>query len=287
MRKIAVIGAGRVGISFAFLLEKQGYEIAAVASRTKASLTRAQKYLKAGLFTLQNSKATKLGEVVLVSTSDEAVAPVVKELAKSGGFRPGQFVFHLSGTLSLKVLQPAKEAGALIGSIHPLQTFSNVVTEAEKLKGVIFGVTAEGEAKEVAEELVRALGGEPVEVRGEDKVLYHAAAVIACNYLYTLIYAAIKVYGKVGFEKEKAWESIKPLAQRTLENVDTCGVVAALTGPIARGDVETVKMHLAALEKNFPEVLPLYRELGKLTAQIAKEKGLSLEMYQKLLDALS
>lgn len=287
MRRVAIIGAGKVGTSLAFLLGEKGYLMVAVASRTKNSLDRARRYLKARLFTLDVAEAAKQGEVVFISTSDEAISPVVKRIARGNGFRPGQFVFHLSGTLSLRALKPAQKAGALIGSIHPLQTFSDVVTDPAKLQGAVFGITAEGEAKEVAEELVKTLGGEAVEVRDEDKVLYHVAAVVACNYLYALIYAAIKVYEKVGFNEEKAWKGIKPLAQRTLENTDAVGVVAALTGPIARGDVKTVKLHLAALEENFPEMLSLYRELGKLTAQMAKKKGLSKEAYKDIFKLLS
>lgn len=287
MKKVVIIGAGKVGVSLAFHLQKRGYPLAAIASRTENSLERAKRYVKAELFTLELKKAVEEGEIVFISTNDDAVSKVVERIGEEGGFKSGQFVYHLSGALSIDVLKPASNAGAFVGSIHPMQTFPSIEAGIKKVPGTVFGVTGGKEALKLAQELVEAVGGRLVEVRDEDKPLYHAAACIACNYLDALMYVAFKFYEKVGVGEGEAWQAMKPLIQGTLDNIEARGAVEALTGPIARGDVDTVKKHLQAIKKSLPYFLPFYKELGKVTLRVAKEKGLSQEAYQEIFNLLS
>jgi predicted short-subunit dehydrogenase-like oxidoreductase (DUF2520 family) len=287
LRKVAIIGAGKVGTSLAFHLERKGYSIVAVASRTEKSLERARNYLKAGLFTLNLTEAASAGEVIFISTNDDAISKVAKKIARGGGFRKGQFVYHLSGACSLTVLKPAENAGSFVGSIHPLQTFPNIEAGITRIPGTVFGITAQGKGLEIAKELVEAVGGKPVEVREEDKPLYHAAACIACNYLDALMYVAFKFYEAIGIEKREAWQAMKPLVEATLSNIEAKGAVEALTGPIARGDVETVRKHLQTIENTLPHFLPFYKEMGKVTLKVAKEKDLSQKTYREILNLLS
>ncbi len=275
-----------MGISLASHLHRRGYPIAAVASRTENSLKRAKKYLKAALFTLELKEAVEKGEIIFISTNDDAVSRVVDKIGEEGGFKSGQFVYHLSGALSIEVLKSASDAGAFVGSIHPMQTFPSIEAGIKKIPGTVFGVTGKEEVLRVAEELIKAVGGKMVEVKDEDKPLYHAAACIACNYLDALIYIALKFYKEVGIEEEKAWQAMKPLIHGTLDNIEAEGVVEALTGPIARGDVDTVKKHLQAIKNSLPNFLPFYKELGKRTLEVAKEKGLSENAYQEIFNLL-
>ncbi len=286
MKKVVIIGAGKVGVSLAFHLQRRGYPIAAVASRTENSLERAKKYLKAGLFTLELKEAVERGEIIFISTNDDAVSRVAEKIGEEGGFKSGQFVYHLSGALSIEVLKPASDAGASVGSLHPMQTFPSIEAGIKKIPGTVFGVTGKEEVLRVAEELIKAVGGKMVEVKDEDKPLYHAAACIACNYLDALMYTAFKFYGKVGMEEGKAWQAMKPLIHGTLDNIEAKGAVEALTGPIARGDVDTVKKHLQAIEKSLPDFLSFYKEVGKITLEVAKERGLSEKAYQEIFNLL-
>jgi predicted short-subunit dehydrogenase-like oxidoreductase (DUF2520 family) len=281
--KISIIGAGKVGISLAFHLQNKGYPLGGVASRTPQSLQRAKKYLKASCFTLDVTQAAREGEVVFISTNDDAISGVVKKIAEEGGFRKGQFVYHLSGASSLAILKPAEEKGSFVGSIHPLQTFPHIEAGIAKIPGTVFGITARGKSLALAKKLVKAVGGKVIEVRDEDKPLYHAAACIASNYLDALIYVAFKFYESVGVERKKAWEAMKPLVKATLDNIEAKGAVEALTGPIVRGDVETVKKHLQVIKEKLPHFLSFYCELGKITAEIALEKELPLSTYHSLL----
>ncbi len=287
MKKIVVIGAGKVGTSLAFHLQRRGYPIAAVASRTENSLERAKKYLKAEFFTLEPKEAVERGEIIFISTNDDAVSKVVEKVSEEGGFKSGQFVYHLSGALSIDILKPAQDLGAFIGSLHPMQTFPSIEAGIKKIPGTVFGITGKEEVLKVAKELVKAVGGKAVEVKDEDKPLYHAAACIACNYLDALMYAAFKFYERIGIEEREAWQAMKPLIQGTLDNIEARGAVEALTGPIARGDVDTVRKHLQVIEKSLPDFLPFYKEVGKTTLKIAKEKGLSKEAYQEIFNLLS
>lgn len=282
MRKVTVIGAGIVGTSIAYLLQEKGWPIAAVASRTIGSLKRARKFLKADLFTLDAAEAARQGEVIFISTRDDVIQPLAEKIASEKGFKKGQFAFHFSGALSTQALKPAQLAGASVGSIHPMQTFADIDMAISLIPGTVFGVMADEKATAVAREIVEALGGKMVKVKDEDKPLYHTAACITCNYLVALMDVAMGLYRHLGVDEREAWQAMKPLVEGTLSNIESKGTVEALTGPIARGDVETVKGHLRAIEETFPQLLPFYMEMGKVTAEVARKRGLSEEAYQEL-----
>lgn len=282
MRKVVLIGAGTVGTSVTYLLQKKDWLIAAVASRTDKSLKRARGYLKANLFTLDVAEAACQGELVFIATRDDVIQQVTEKIASEKGFREGQFVFHFSGALSTQALKSVRLSGASVGSIHPMQTFADIDVAIGLIPGTVFGVTADKKAIAVAREVVEALGGKVVEIEDEDKALYHAAACIACNYLVALMNTAVIFYRHLGIEEKKAWEAMKPLIEGTLSNIESKGTVEALTGPIARGDVETVRGHLKAIKEVFPELTFFYKEMGKITAELAHRKGLTEEAYLKL-----
>jgi predicted short-subunit dehydrogenase-like oxidoreductase (DUF2520 family) len=160
-----------------------------------------------------------------------------------------------------------------VGGFHPLQTFSGIDQAIENLPGSTFGIEASGELLGQLKEMALALDGDWVELRGEDKVLYHAAAVFACNYWVTLVQVASDLWGTFGASQTKAVKALLPLLRGTLADMEKVGLPHALTGPIARGDLGTIRKHLAALERKAPHLLALYRELGDLTVAIAVAKG--------------
>jgi len=285
--KISVIGAGKVGTAVGNLLNKKGHRVVAAVATSSESLDKAAPFLPGARLLTDSGQAIAGAQVILITTKDEQIKPVCDGLAAKGLLGPEYTVIHMSGASSLDILSSAKSAGAKVASIHPIQSFANIELAIEKLPGSYFGVTAEGETKDVALSIVADLGGKPIEISDENKTLYHAAACIASNYLVALLHLAEQVYGAAGMDKSIALEAAMPLIKGTISNIESVGTVAALTGPIARGDVKIVKQHLESLKKLDENVINAYKVLGIQTVDIAVEKGtLSQEAASQLIALL-
>jgi len=254
-RRVVVLGAGKVGSAVAGLLREAGIEVVAATHRNG-----------------DNAVAAAQGDIVLVTVNDDAIAGVVAGVAAAGGFRAGQLVAHMSGALPLAVLAPAADAGAAVGCLHPLQSFATAEDAERLLPGSVFGITPGAGARERIEALVAVLGGEAVMVADADRPLYHAAAVMASNYLVAVEDAAVQLLVSAGFAEDAAQRALRPLMAGTADNVGRLGTTAALTGPIVRGDVQTVRGHIEALSALPGDELQLYRALGRRTLEIAERR---------------
>jgi len=187
----------------------------------------------------------------------------------------------------VQCLETARQQGARVGSIHPCQTFAGVEQAIANLPGSTFAIEAEEPVKSTLTEMARALQGDIVYLTSEDKVLYHAAAAIACNYFTTIVKLATDLWRNFGKTSSDGIKAYMPLLRGTLTNIETVGFPKCLTGPIARGDVATIRRHLAALEKYAPDMLTLYKELGSFTVPIGQDKGtLSAEKADELMRLL-
>ncbi|MDI9570626.1 MAG: DUF2520 domain-containing protein [Pseudomonadota bacterium] len=268
--RIAIVGLGKVGTAMGSLLKKAGYPIVAIADRNPDTLARALPYT-GGRVCPSIAVAPEGADAVLITIADDAIAAVCRELA--GALRPGQKVIHCSGAGALDLLASARDAGAYIASIHPIQSFAHVEGAIENIPGSTFGITADEEIREWAVDFVLALGGTPFFVPDADKPLYHAAACIASNYLTTLLYMVEAIYLHLGLDRQEAIRAFWPLVRGTLRNIESRGTVEALTGPIARGDIGTVERHLIAFQDNLPEFLPAYRALGITATDLGVKKG--------------
>lgn len=284
-RPIAIIGAGIVGTAVGATLQSRGYKIAAVAAKTQASLDRAASYLEARA-TNDIAEAAGMGDLIFITTSDDFIKEACDDIAARGGFNTDDVVFHMSGVLPLSALEAAEHYGARTGCLHPMQTFATVESAIERLPGSVFGVTAEDETLIEAEEIIDALGGEKVMVKDEDKAVYHAAACVVSNYLVSLVHLGEGLYGEIGIEGDMARRAFAPLLEGTVANIERYGPAAALTGPIARGDIGTVARHLQALQRTAPWALPVYREMGIYTVRVAAAKGTVDENTAKKLTRL-
>jgi predicted short-subunit dehydrogenase-like oxidoreductase (DUF2520 family) len=182
-------------------------------------------------------------------------------------------VVHCSGSDSLDILEPARQAGAEVGGFHPLQTFASVDQAIANLPGSFFALEGEGSVLETLKGMAGSLGGRWAVLKAGDKVLYHAAAVMACNYLVTLTKLATDLWQTFEVSPQEATQALLPLIKGTVSNLEKVGLPHCLTGPIARGDLGTIRKHLAALEERAPGVLPAYRELGLQTIPVALGKG--------------
>jgi predicted short-subunit dehydrogenase-like oxidoreductase (DUF2520 family) len=222
--------------------------------------------------------------IVVLAVADDALAACVADLARAAAIVPGQVVLHLSGALTSEVLAPLGALGARAGSMHPLVAFaSEPALAARQFRGATFALEGDLGAVALADAIVRRLGGSPVTLAPELKPLYHAGAVFASNYLVTLVAVAARLLGDAGLAEEEALAALAPLARATLENLEAVGPVAALTGPVARGDIATVRRHLMALERADAE---LYRAAGRETLRLARQAGLSEEKAARLEELL-
>ena len=261
---IAFIGAGRVAGVLAPAFAETGYAVVAAASRSPASAERVAS-LVPGCRAVSPQAAAAAAEVVFITTSDGAVADVAASVA----WRAGQGVVHCSGALTCGPLAPARAAGASVGSWHPFQTFGGETT----LAGVTFGIEADGELLAFLERLASEVGGYPLRVPAEARALYHAASVLSCGYLTTLLGEARTLWTRAGLPPEQAFQAIAHIARTTVANVERFGAGTALTGPTSRGDTGTVQLHLDAVRSVAPELLPLYREICLRSVELAREAG--------------
>ncbi|TRZ50838.1 DUF2520 domain-containing protein [bacterium] len=283
---VAILGLGKVGTAVGFLLRQAGYRIVAVAGRSKASLTQGIVYT-GGKPYLNFSEAALTANCIIITTSDDAIAHVCKIISSEGGIKPGAKVIHMSGAGGLDLLESARDAGAHVASIHPLQSFADVEGAIKNIPGSTFGITSEDEIKQWSVQMVRDLGGIPFFISDADKPLYHAAACIASNYLTTLIYMVEEIYQSLGLSREDTIRAIWPLVMGTIGNIESKGTVQALTGPIARGDAGTIRKHAEALRHKLPDLLQAYSALGILTADVGlKKKTLSPETARLIKELL-
>jgi len=284
---VVVLGCGKVGSAVAVLLRDAGLRIAAVTTRTAANAQRAQALTGAQAST-DNAPAATKGEIVFVTANDDAIEGIAAEVADAGAFREGQLVVHMSGALPLGVLAPAAAAGAAIGCAHPMQSFATAEDAARKMPGSVFGTTAGAGAAERLEALVAVLGGTVARVGDENKTLYHAAAVMASNYLVSVEDSAARLLTGAGFDEATALAALGPLMAGTVDNIAAHGTTVALTGPIVRGDVQTVRGHVAALSELPGDALELYRVLGRHALEIViRRETLPTEKVEALRAALA
>jgi predicted short-subunit dehydrogenase-like oxidoreductase (DUF2520 family) len=269
MLKLGFIGAGTVGTALAARLSQSGYPIVAVASRSQESAQKLSDAIGYCPVFDSNQAIADNAELIFITTPDDAIAPVVAEI----NWHPGQSVIHCSGADSVASLEPARKAGAEVGAFHPLQTFASVEQAIDNMPGSTFALEAEEPLLATLKEMASALGGNWVVLKASDKVLYHASAVIACNYLVTLVKLAGDLWQTFDVSPPQATQALLPLLRGTLHNIETIGIPNCLTGPIARGDIGTINKHLDALTETAPHLLPTYRELGLQTVPIALAKG--------------
>jgi predicted short-subunit dehydrogenase-like oxidoreductase (DUF2520 family) len=271
---IAIIGAGKVGTALGALAVRAGYRVTAVADEERARAERAASRIGAEVQVLSPREAAGRGELVLLTVPDDAIEASCRELVGARAFARGSLVAHCSGALSSECLAPARrELGCRVASFHPLQSFPTVEAALASLPGSYCFDEGDEVALAALEELGAAIGAHCVRIDTERKALYHAAAVMACNYLTGLLDAALSLAASARIERRTAWQALEPLIRATVENISELGTGAALTGPIARGDLETVATHLAALDQSAPELSDLYRALGSWTVGLARRQG--------------
>jgi predicted short-subunit dehydrogenase-like oxidoreductase (DUF2520 family) len=272
----AIVGCGKVGTAVAKYLSELGYPVAGLACLTLSSARKLADLLGADRVSTAPWEITISADVVFITTPDDRIEPVCNVIAKNGGFKKDAVVLHCSGALPSTILSSAKSCGAAIGSLHPLQSFASTTFDRNPFTGIITDVEGDAAAVALAQKIATDLGANSLLIKTDAKTLFHASAVVASNYLVAVLDLAFGFMGEAGVSRKEAWGVLKPLVDGTLSNVGKVGIPNALTGPIARGDVETVARHIKAIEAKTPGLLPLYKALGQHTILVALAKG-SLE----------
>lgn len=287
MLKLGFIGAGTAGSTLALMLTAKGYPVVSVSSRSRIPAEKLAKAIP-GCRTVSNQDVAEQSELVFITTPDD----IIGQVAAGVKWHCGQSVVHCSGVDSTGILEPARKSGARVGTFHPLQTFASIQIAIEHVPGTTFAIEAEEPLLTILKDMATALGGHWIELKDKDKVIYHTAAVMACNYMVTMVKLATDLWATIGISPQEATRALLPLLRGTIDNIETTPTLSGcLTGPIARGDTGTIKKHINALEKAAPGLLSTYRELGRQTIPLALDKGRinqeQAEALEAILDAQS
>lgn len=271
--RMIFIGAGPVGLTMARLFSNAGHKIVYFISRNEKRRQKAKKFSHALRTAYSFSEATEDFDILFISTPDDTLGEIAERIAPQIKSGVNFYVGHFSGIVPSSVLQPLKNKGARIGSLHPLQTFASPEETINAFTGTYICIEGDNEAVNLFSGLAAEIGGKPFSIGTDKKPLYHAAAVIACNYLVTLVNEAQKLLQEIGINQENAAKMLLPLIKTTVTNIETVGIPKALSGPVARGDITTILNHIENIKKKTPELLELYGTLGLKTIEVSLAKG--------------
>lgn len=281
---VGIIGAGRVGTALGAALARAGHHVVAAVGVSDASRRRVRDRL-GDLPMVEPHEVLARAELTLLTVPDDVLPGLVAGLVDTGAPLAGKLLAHTSGRFGIGVLEPVMRSGALPLALHPVMTFTDRPEDVERLSSVSFGVTAPEPLRPVAEALVVEMGGDPVFIAEDRRVLYHAALAGGANHLVTLVAEAAELLRLAGVDAPE--RMLGPLLGAALDNGLRLGM-AGLTGPVARGDAGTVAEHLAELRQASPEALRAYIALARLTADRALDAGmLKPEDAERLLDVLA
>lgn len=271
-KTINIVGAGCVGQTLGRLwTQNKALIVQEVLNGSMESGACAVAFIGAGR-AVAGMEQMHPADVTLIATPDDRIAACCEALAQARLLVPGSVVFHCSGALPSSVLSAASEHGAAVASVHPIRSFADPAQVANAFGGTFCGIEGDGAATDVLHTAFAAIGARLVPIDASFKAVYHAAAVFASNYLVTLLDVAVQAYMKAGIPQETAMQLMEPLVRGTVDNVFRLGPTDALTGPIARGDIATAVKQYRAVNAWDERHGALYKQLGKLTADIAARK---------------
>ncbi len=281
---IAIIGAGRLGTALGRLLRENGAPLAAIASRSPDNARCAAEFV-GQVQAISIDQVPHYATHLLIAVSDGAIATVAAQLHRAG-FQDG-IALHTSGSRGPSELDALRTAGVATGAIHPLQTVPSAQQGMTALPGSYFATCGEERAVAWAHEIITVLHGHPLRIPAERWGLYHSAAVFASNYLISSIDAALEAMEAAGVTRSDALAALSPLCQAAVANTLTLGPDAALTGPISRGDAQTVRRNREGLRAISKESQDAYCAAGLRTLPIARRRGLPEPLLAELELALT
>lgn len=270
---VLVAGTGRLARALGRLLAEHGEPVLAVAGRDPAHTAAAAAFIGHGVKPAALDAPPKRCTRFLVAVSDAAIPAVAARLAEAGVTRG--IALHTCGALGAEALEPLGAAGVACGTLHPLQTVATPEQGLSALSSCAYMVDGDPDALAWAGRLASELGAMTLHVPPEGHVFYHAAAVMASNYVVALVDAAVMLMRAAGIGEETARRALAPLVEASSSNALRQGPVEALTGPVQRGDVETLRLHMRALQKAPDRLREFYAAAGRYALDIALRRGLA------------
>jgi predicted short-subunit dehydrogenase-like oxidoreductase (DUF2520 family) len=273
VRTLNIIGSGRVGRACGRMWARAGvFAIQDVLTRSLESAEEAVRFIGAGR-AVGHLAEMRSADVWMIATRDDAIVPSAQTLAKSGKVTPDDIVFHVSGATPSGDLAAVKDGGALIASVHPIKTFTDADAAVRTFSGTYCAAEGDGEALEVLRPAFEKIGARLFDITSSLKPVYHSGGVFACNYLVALIEGAVTAHEKAGIPRAASLKALEPMVRETVDAIFKHGPEKALTGPISRGDVATVRRQLVAVEGWNPAMAALYRGLGRIAVELARRDG--------------
>jgi predicted short-subunit dehydrogenase-like oxidoreductase (DUF2520 family) len=269
---VAIVGPGRLGQAIGKLLLEAGISIRFVAARRIEKARRAARFIGGGKAVSLGTPQLAESDVILITTSDAAVEPVARRIALCCDDWSKRVVLHTCGSLPASALEPFKQRGAWIGSLHPYQTVPDPKAGLRNLVGCYWAVEGEKQAMALAKQWVKSLRGKAFEITAEAKPVYHLSAFLVCPTIVTLMDYSRKLLRQAGVPRRIATPMLERFVGETARNFAESGAQKALTGPAVRGDWGTLEKHVAELRRFAPEAVPVYRELVGLMLRLAGTK---------------
>lgn len=283
---VAIVGAGAVARALALRLVDRGYPVLGIVSRTRQPAEALARAVGAEVASDRLADLPAAARLVLLCVPDGQIADLAETLTGVRHAWSRTVVAHTSGALTSEALAPLRAEGATTLSFHPLQAITRHA-DARTLDGAFVGIEGAAPALAAGVELAVGLGLRYAVVAAEAKPRYHLGAAMASNFVVTLLGVVQEVFASVGVDREAAMAMLLPLVRGTLDNVAAEGPEGALTGPVARGDIETLRRHGAALREFLPHLVPAYAALSVETVRVAVRSGaLSPERAGAVLDLM-
>jgi predicted short-subunit dehydrogenase-like oxidoreductase (DUF2520 family) len=269
--RITIVGAGNLGAALAMCLRQAGYVIDQIVFRdSRASRRKATALARTvGALAVAIARAAFDSDVVWFCVPDDAIAEVARSVAQKTDWK-GRVALHSSGALASDELAALRRLGAHVASVHPMMTFvagslqtgSSQASSQRSLAGVPFAIEGDVAAVRAGRAIVKELGGKAYAIRRQDKVAYHAWGTFASPLLTALLATTEHVAAAAGLNRREAKRRMLPILQQTLANYAALDAAGAFSGPIVRGDVETIRRHLRVLRK-VPAAAEVYAALAK------------------------
>jgi len=270
--KIAIIGAGKVGTSIGIGLRNKGYEIVGISDNNEEHALRCFKLTSAKFWSTNPSDVAKLANIVLLTLPDSVIQEVAREILPT--LKLDTILIHTSGALPSNILPKRGQIKRL--SMHPIHSFADI----DNISGIYWGLEGDKYAVEIGKHIVKDLDGKPIELNKTHKSLYHAGLTMGGPYLLSLIRVSMSILETAGIKD--GMQVLLPLINSVLQNLEKMGINDAITGPIKRGDIQTIRGELKSLSEKVPQFLPLYKNLGLLTLNMLENANLKEEIRNAL-----
>ena len=270
--KITIVGPGRVGMHIGSLLSQADWSIQSIIGRNHESFTYVEQVFQGNVILETFGSAREPRDVILLTVRDDAIFDVCEQLVRQEIIDSNSVVIHTSGVSNSEALKAAADCKASVASFHPLQTFPSRQGPFSSLKGTYWFFEGGQRASVVAQNICLTLDGNFQEISTAQKSAYHLCATLACNSMNAILDGALQCSDLAGIQREEMQRALGPLMQTNLQKMLSASPITTLTGPVSRGDVDTVRSHLDVL-LCLDEVRNLYAPICKYLATMAQIDG--------------